>query len=183
MNKKHMRKGFSLVELIVVLFIIVILASIVGVAWNNIIFRTRVRTSNSAAKVIFNAAQNEVIRINQEERLDPDHGYMGKGDFYIYWNGRTGGFSKTDDGKTEASFSAGSNNLERGKTNRLIGAINKVAGTSGIYKIWIRNYTVQSVAYVPNASSNYLGTYPKQQEDPSSGADPKALHQTMADIS
>ena len=182
MNKKHVKMGFTLIELIIVLTIIAVLSAIIGVAWNNVITRTRVRTSNSAAKVIFNAAQTEAIRICQEERLDPAHGYMGTGDFYLYWNGHSGGFTKSGDSSSATSYKAGANKLETGKTNRLTGAINKIAGTEGCYKIWISNYTVKSVAYVPSSSSKYLGTYPKQQEHRSAGADPRSLHTTMADI-
>ena len=180
-NRKNMMKGFSLVELIVVLMIIAILSAIVGLAWNNWIYRTRISSANSRAKVIFNAAQTEAIKYSQAERLDPAHGYLSNGDYYFYWNGTTGGFSRTDS-QNATAFTTGTGK-EQANTRKFQTAINRIAGTDGCYKVWIRNYIVQSVTYVPNTNSNYLGAFPKQQSEPSTIAlTPRSLHTDMTDF-
>ena len=185
-NKRHMKKGFSLIELIVVIMIIGVLSMIVGLAWNNWIYRTRIKSANSKAKIIFNAAQTEAIKFSQAERLDPNNGYMTNGNYYFYWNGSSGGYmvSATKSAANSASsFSAGSANKDKQQTARFTDAINRIAGTDGQYKIWIKDYKVQAVTYVPNSTSRYLGSYPVQQSDPSDLANPKPLNADMDVIS
>ena len=53
------KKGFSLVEMIVVLAIIGILMAILIPTWSYFIMRANVRSQNNYSKVIFNAAQTQ----------------------------------------------------------------------------------------------------------------------------
>ena len=180
-NKRHMRKGFSLIELIVVIMIIAVLTMIIGLAWNNWIYRTRIKSANTKAKVIFNAAQTEAIKYSQAERLDPAHGYMTNGDYYFYWDGHSAGYATSDE-TTATGYSLGAVDAAQANTQRFANAINRIAGTDGSYKIWIKDYKVQSVAYVPNNTSRYLGSYPSQQSEPATGLDPKSLHTNMSTL-
>ena len=62
MNMKNSKKGFTLMELIIVLAILGILLTIMVPTWGYFITKSRERNANSKAKIIFNAAQTEITR-------------------------------------------------------------------------------------------------------------------------
>ena len=103
MKAKRTRKGFTLMELIIVIAIMGILMAILIPSWGYFLRRARERDANSRAKIVFNAAQTAVTRVCDNERsilnkykdstTDTDlkdklekQLYMGEGDFYFYWN-------------------------------------------------------------------------------------------------
>lgn len=166
---KSRRKGFTLIELIIVISIFGILMAIVIPSWGYFIRRSRERTANSKAKVVFNAAQTEFTRIAQRERqaLDAvargnsDEGveaqsriYVGTGSFYFYWDG-SNGFQVTSAGDHDSITQNAHENTH------IANAINNICGTEGVYKIFVNNYNVQSVVYSERANGSYKGTYPR----------------------
>ena len=169
MDKKT-KKGFSLIELIVVLAIISILTLIIVMAWNSYIYQSKIKTANSSAKVIFNAAQAECIKQESIERLQDDADkYIGSGEFYFYWDG-----SSASSGDDETALSS------HGKDEAFARVINNIAD-DGVYKIFVENYTVQSVVYSPEDTSRYLGSYPVRLEEIVDIATPKPANVTMSD--
>ncbi len=169
MNNKN-KKGFSLIELIVVLAIISVLTMIVVMAWNDYIFQSKIRSANSSAKVIFNAVQAECIKQESIEKLqDPADRYVGDGDFYFYWDG-----GHPSSGNTETALANNPND------QHFATVINNIAD-DGVYKVFVRDYTVQSVVYSPDQTSRYLGAYPTKTEDVINVATPKPAHVTMSD--
>ena len=169
MNNKN-KKGFSLIELIVVLAIISVLTMIVVMAWNDYIFQSKIRSANSSAKVIFNAVQAECIKQESIERLqEPGDRYVGEGDFYFYWDG-----NHPSSGNTETALTNNPND------QHFATVINNIAD-DGVYKVFVRDYTVQSVVYSPDQTSRYLGAYPTKTEDVINVATPKPAHVTMSD--
>ena len=62
------KKGFSLIELIVVIAIISILMAILIPSWGYFIRRSRERSANAKARIIFNAAQNACTEYMQSEK-------------------------------------------------------------------------------------------------------------------
>ncbi|WP_037271724.1 pilus assembly FimT family protein [Ruminococcus flavefaciens] len=171
MKAKKTRKGFTLMELIIVIAIMGILMAIIIPSWGYFLRRARERDANSKAKIVFNAAQTAVTRICDNERSllnkynDPTVAtdvkdeigkqiYMGDGEFYFYWNGSKGVKIKSNGSvDNEAANSKKNGDLSR--------AINNITGGEGFYKIYVKNYNVQSVVYTAYVNGNYKGTYPK----------------------
>ena len=159
-NKKHMKKGFSLVELVIVLAIITVLAAIVSLAWNRIINRQRLATANSKAKVVFNAVQNEAIKYSTQERsMEDGDRLIGSGDFYFYWDGHTGRSVRTIGSVTPAADSVASGTS--GDAQQRFGrAINNILNEQGAYAVHINNYVVQSVTFATDPTNKYMGAFP-----------------------
>ncbi|MCR4638443.1 type II secretion system protein [Ruminococcus sp.] len=169
---KSRRKGFTLTELIVVIAILGILMAIVIPSWGYFMRRSRERTANAKAKVVFNAAQTEFTRIAQNERHaltvsndnmelylnekdDADAEiYVGRGDFYFYWNG-TNGIQVANDGKPDGITQNNNENAH------IATSINNICGREGVYKVYVNNYNVQSVVYCSQTNGQYKGTYPR----------------------
>ena len=55
--KQHKVKGFTLIELMVVIGIIGVLSAVLIPSMNAYYTRSRIKTTNSNAKILFNAAQ------------------------------------------------------------------------------------------------------------------------------
>ena len=182
MKTRRSKKGFTLMELVIVLTIMGILLVIIVPSWGYFIRRARERSANAKAKVVFNAAQTEITRINMKERptfniaTDPTADstkqdaakkalFVGnvddatKGEFYYYWDGasKTGyklSASKPNGNLKDVNASAEDNAA-------LARAINNIVGDKAyFYKIYVKDYNVKSVVYSEYANGRYKGTYP-----------------------
>ena len=60
--KKRMKKGFTLIEMIIVVVIIGILTAVLIPTWSYFITQSRITSQNNNSRVIFNAAQTECIK-------------------------------------------------------------------------------------------------------------------------
>lgn len=150
-NKKHVKKGFTLVELVIVIAIIGVLTGMIVVAWNRIINKQRLTDANTRAKIIFNAAQTEAIKYSTTERnQSEDERYLGTGDFYLYWDG----------GRSFSGPAADNTGHSDADDRRFTAAINRILSENGSYKVYIRDYVVQSVVYQENNTSRFMGAYP-----------------------
>lgn len=161
MKTNRSKKGFTLMELIIVLAILGILLSIMVPTWGYFIRKSRERNANSKAKIVFNAAQTEITRIAGKERpLAASGRYVGNGTFYFYsLNGH--GVKCDSDGNAVTGGNANETNELAINNGNLSRAINRIAGNEGSYKIFVENYNVVSVVYSNFENGQYKGTYPK----------------------
>lgn len=168
---KTKKKGFTLIELIVVIAIMGILMAILIPAWMNYIKSARIKTQNANAKIIFNAAQTAATETMFRERTTGET-FMDSGDFYFYWDGSSGYTlgNKTEGGSDQvtsppASIFSDPDGLEFDK--RIANKINSVYSGDGetVYKIWIKNYKVMAVVSARTENDTYLGAYPTVLEE------------------
>lgn len=110
--KKHTKKGFTLIELIVVLAILGVLLGVGLLTWSNYVKNARLKSVNNKAKVVFNAAQTEITDMKFSERSKRSsamslmkygstgsqytgesfaaYPYLHGGTFFFYYDGSTG---------------------------------------------------------------------------------------------
>lgn len=169
------KKGFSLVEMIVVLAIIGILLAILIPTWSYFIMRANVKSQNNYSKVIFNAAQTQATREKFYEREQYNKYKLSKSDedkkdllvganedFYLYWNGHKA-YLLQSDGKT---IDTSVTDDKQAKVDDFAKAVNKVFSHSQetVYKIYIKDYKVVSVCSARSENTENIGSYPKIQE-------------------
>lgn len=188
------KKGFTLVELIVVIAIFGILIAVITPAWARYLQRSRYRAQNQKAKAVFNAAQTIIIDLDFAERryftvYDNDVAQRASikkylytptdhSDWYYYWNGRTG-FQCDASGN---AVTADANNVAFDTWNNRIGdSIQRIAGDDVVYKIWVKDYKVQAVATANMVRDRYIGAHPTTIFDlERAGNDTDALRNTNA---
>lgn len=163
-------KGFTLIEMIIVLAIIGILGGILIPSWMNYIANSKIKKQNENAKIIFNAAQTAAQDYKfYERKLKADEKILGDGDFYFY----------CEHGDGDVSDNAG--NIITLSTNQLKASpnfnddfaekINKIFSDSDetVYFIHINNYMVESVVSGRSDNDLYLGSYPDKQTERNGG--------------
>lgn len=178
------QKGFTLIEMIVVLAIIGILTAVLVPTWSYFIMKANLKTQNNYSKMIFNAAQTQATRYEIKEKRDfsvakdapagiekdnaMDSLYLASefdaasGDFeyYLYWDGKSAHRLKAD-GTIDDAADANQN-----ATNAFANSINKVFGESKVtaYKVYIKNYQVMSVCSSRGDGSDIIGSFPVNQD-------------------
>lgn len=181
------KKGFTLIELIIVIAIMGVLAGVLIPSWAHYIQRSRTRSQNLKAKTVLNAAQTVVTDMKFAERRDMndynnasvsekaltakryiygDIIEVGDGaekhtttEWYYYWDGSTGTMTKADG--TPIAPDGYWNSKKKAWNDKIADSINQIINEDElIYKIYVRDYKVMSVVTARFASDRYLGTYP-----------------------
>ncbi len=154
MNKKL--KGFTLMELIIVIAIIAVLSAIFIPSWMNWITMSKVRKQNNNARTIFNAAQTVVQDYKfRERKLNDSDKSIGNGDFYFYWNKNSGVATGDATNVGDADFMTNFTN----QLNKMYGDAPETA-----YRIYVHNYMVQSVVASSGNTNRNKGSYPTKQD-------------------
>lgn len=182
------KKGFTLIELIIVIAIMGILVGVLVPSWGYYMQRSRTRTQNNKAKAIFNAAQTVVTDLNFSERryiavytdststakeMETALGHMYSNipgvdattEWYYYWDGYKGYRCDADGNKLTAD-NAGYTAVQFGSLaidewdEKIGNAIKKIVDDDMVYKFYVKDYKIMSVASSRFADDRYIGSYP-----------------------
>lgn len=170
---KFKKKGFTLIEMIIVIAIIGVLLGLLIPSWMNYIANSRLKTQNNNSRIVFNAAQTIAQEYSFSERkLEDSEKIIGDGDFFFFWDGENGMILNADgtplNGADPSAKSASQLAFERDFARK----INKIfdGSDTSIYKIYINDYLVQSVASARSTADRYIGSFPEPLEERSEGS-------------
>lgn len=163
-------KGFTLVEMIVVIAIITALLGIMTPAMMSYIRRSRISAANADAKLVYNAAQTEVQKyIAQDRVLEADQRIFANN--VKWWIGyEKGGAMKalSNDGSTPAGLGLVSDLTDAHQQQfcmDIIGNVNSVvSGASDVcWAVYVDNYIVKGCVSAEQMNSRYIGYYTASQ--------------------
>ena len=158
-------KGFTIVELVVVIAIIGILAGVLTLNMSAYYRQSRIKEANSDAKLVYNAAQTEVQRYISVDRAATSPSVFA-GKLVI---------SYTPDGTIQCAGVDGTtaDNLKNvtaldtayaaqgTQVSDLVASVNRaVSGAQDeCWSVYVDNYIVKSAASADQATTNCIGTY------------------------
>ena len=163
MKRQNSRvKGFTLIELIIVIAIIGVLAGILAPTMSAYYTRSRIKAANSNAKMVYNASQTAVQKYINRDRMatgsilaserSPFDGFV-----LVFYNGTTGtaGYSNAYGVYIDVDPSANPAFQE------VVDAVNiTVSNAENIsWTVCVNNYIVQGCVAADNQTTNLVGYY------------------------
>ncbi len=173
------KKGFTFMELVIVIAIFGVLVGVITPVWTRYLQRSKMKSQNQKAKAIFNAAQTAIIDLDFSERkykaalngasddykiILYNHIYTpDSGEWYYYWEGNRGYLCNAKGEELKASDMSYS--TERTNTlnewNEKLGAqIRRIVTDDMVYKIYVKDYKVEAVVSANNNHDRYIGSHP-----------------------
>ncbi|MBE6875777.1 MAG: type II secretion system protein [Ruminococcus sp.] len=162
-------KGFTLTEMIVVIAIIGVLLGILAPTMSAYYWKSRVKSANADAKMIYNAAQTEVQKYISFDRMNPSDSSGLNGTMLISYSNQSGGnfrYVLTEDGHALASstpiaISGAHASSDEEAAASVADAVNKtVSGAdTKCWAVYINNYIVKASIAADNNSTFYVGHY------------------------
>lgn len=192
------QKGFTLIEMVIVIAIIGILTAILVPTWSYFIMKANLRTQNNYSKMIFNAAQTQATRYEVREKKDYSDAtssgataseknaakaklYLaselntstGDFDYLLYWDGKAAHRLTVGGGSGMVGAENDAADTNQNATDAFANSINKILGDANTtaYKVYIKNYQVQSVCSARGDGSDIVGSFPVSQDKRSDDAD------------
>lgn len=156
MQMKKRVKGFTLMELIVVLAIIGILAAILAPTMTSYYRMSRLKDVNSDARMVFNAAQTEMQKRTNIDRIEGASSTFA-GTVIVYYNENGTIFTSS------AGLNSGLVNVAGTPDEQMyrdfVEAVNKVVseGEEISWAVCIEEYVVKGCMSSDNVTSSYVG--------------------------
>lgn len=200
------RKGFTLMELIVVIAIFGILVAVITPASAAYITRSKFRVQNQKSKAIFNAAQVVLTDLEFTERkyfaaydttTESDQKIKLKkylytpldhSDWYYYWDGEQGYMCDAAGNAIKMDADPDTYPEKRqsyiAEWNERMGqSIRRIVTDDMVYKIWVHDYNVMSVACADKTQSRFIGAHPTTIYELDDSIDTDDLeHTTVKDV-
>lgn len=151
-------KGFTLIELIIVMAIIAILAGILAPTMSTYYRKSRIKSANSNAKMVYNAAQTAVQKYISHDRTAPAGGKSefdkdvilisyNSADHSITWrSGYSAGSVAAVAGDPYATVAS--------SVNRTVSSAESISWT-----VCVSNYIVQGCVAADNQNTDLVGYY------------------------
>lgn len=159
-KRKSRVKGFTLVEMITVIAIIGILLGILTPAMMTYYRKSRLQAANADAKMVYNAAQTEVQKYINRDRMEGDatkrSGFAGKA--LISYRNDTGGEYAADPANALTAVDATATGQAAA---HVIEAVNKmVSGAPEVYwGVYVDGYIIKASVSANMPNSRYIGCY------------------------
>lgn len=154
LNKKQRVKGFTLTEMIVVIAIITVLTAILTPTMTTYFWKSRVKTANSNAKMVYNAAQSAVQRYVSIDRTAGEKSlFYDKSEIIISYSGESGSFTYS---VTDGAGGSGDECVER-----VVNYVNRVVSNAEQqdWCIYVDKYIVKACVLANNAGTDNVGYY------------------------
>lgn len=162
MDRKASRvKGFTIVEMVVVIAIIGILLGVLAPSMMAYIRRSRIQAANANAKMVYNAAQTEVQKYINKDRVNPSNLSGFSGVCVLSYEHDSTDTNKANAAKDNALAAVDTTTAAGDAANTVINHVNRtVSGAREInWAVYVENYIVKSAVAAEFMSSRYIGCY------------------------
>lgn len=183
-DSRYAPKGFTLIEMIIVMGIIGILLAVFVPTIGGYITNSKLNAANANARVLFNAAQTVCQEFEFLDRNGTSGEFYGtlsdradmEGSLFIRVENSTIQSLAVEDGSftdsvltgilsgqlpNDTTNPDGENSSFMGRMNRLVDSFDEMCWT-----VYIENYKVRGVFAAKDLDSEFIGSYPERAGDP-----------------